>query len=441
MRALDSINTGQWSNIPPCIVQSINVLVEQSRIQGQQADLMRSQLSDLTIKVSAKNQKFESHLDEINQTLSNLKASTSNHWQELQHSLLTSQDSVDRLKGHAQNNYDELKSRLTHIVSTNKKQVKQNDKKLEAMSKQIAENIQVSTEKAKVELEENIKEFVNKYVVFAGGIEEVVENIKNKQTLFDDKIKVLDEKLGVQMSLLIMNENSLNGLREMSSKLVFRNQKHKTTLKNLSNKVENLVNQSDSENSTPRSAPSPTIHINPIRDRIDKLEKAFGAYEIESKLAQEKLYYNNFQENKKLEDSLKDWTRSEVCEKINSFLGESKKKLDWIPNGSESMKGMSVTEARIFLIESRIRQEEKSRILDIQKLEDEIKFFKRPRSEPGHKKSKTACTPVDDKVVNFQKVKVVHKRPSSSLGYREGGALGKAGLREKFRIKVNELFL
>lgn len=441
MKALDSINTGQWSNIPPCIVQSINILVEQSRIQGQQVDLMRSQLSDLTIKVSAKNQKFESHLDEQNATLSNLKNSSSNHWKELEHSLLVAQDSIERQKSHAQNNYNELKSRLTHVVSENKKQVKQYDKKLESMSNQIAENIQVSTEKAKIDLEENLKEFVNKYVVFAGGIEEVVGNIKDKQVAFDEKIRVLDERLGVQMSLLIMNENSLKGLREISSKLAFRNQKHKTSIKDLSYKVENLVNQSDSEPSTPRSAPSPTIHINPIRDRVDKLEKAFEAFEMDSKLAQEKIYYQNFQDIKKLEGSLKEWTRSEVSEKIESYLGEAKKKLDWIPNGCESMKGMSVTEARIFLIESRIRQEENSRILDIQKLEDEIKLMKRPRGEPGHKKSKTACTPVEDKSVNFQKVKVVNKRPSSSLGYREGGALGKAGLREKFRIKVNDLFL
>jgi archaellum component FlaC len=245
-----------------------------------------------------------------------------------------------------------------------------------------------------------------------------------------------------QAVCLELNEKTMKSANDILSKLVFRNQKNKTSIKDLSRKVDDFVNRPPSPISSCKSEPSfHSDELNSLNEKIEKVSKRIETVEAEFNKSLQDLDFLTQKAMKKIENGLKIWTKEEIAKDIDFYMGDAKKKLEWIPNGSESMKGMTVTEARIFLLESRIRQEENSRILSIQNLEQEIKSWNRPRSVGLHKKSKTSCTPVEEKIMSFQKVKVVSKRPSSSLGYREINAPINTGLREKFRIKVNDLTL
>ena len=106
------------------------------------------------------------------------------------------------------------------------------------------------------------------------------------------------------------------------------------------------------------------------------------------------------------------------------------------------MKEMSITEARLFLLESRIREEEKARIIFDQKLENGLAEIKKCNLEKSHHRAtRSNLTQIDDKPAKFEKekgIKIIKRRPNSSLGYREHGLTVKCGLRDKFSIKLPE---
>ena len=442
MKALDSITTGQWSNIPPCIVQSINILVEQLKNQGLQSESLKSQVLDLSVKFSAKTSKIESSFEEFQGNYQANKVSTNEKIKDLDQAIKFNSEGIDKVTRNLGSSFNELKARINHLVSENKKSAKETEKRSEMMNEQVLETIQARTEKSKIELEESLKDFINKYVIFARDIEEILGKTKDKQEEFQSKLESIYEKIHFQSVVLELNEKTMKSANETLSRLVFRNQKNKTSIRDLSRKVEDIVNRPQSPLSSNRSEPCPQIsEFHPWTERIEKLDHKLEKTENDLKNSIESLNLMLHHLIRSAETDIKLWAKEQITKDLIEYMGDAKKKLDWIPNGSESIKGMSVSEARIFILEARIRQEENMRITCIQNLENEIKAFQRPRSVSSHKKSKSSYTPVEDRVVNFHKVKVVSKRPSSSLGYRDFKNLGITGLRDKFKIKVNDLIL
>ena len=76
MQNLELITTGQWSNIPVCVVQAINILVELLRTNTNQIDSIKTSLTDLSLKFSVKTGRYDSSIEELNNSFKSLNGRT-----------------------------------------------------------------------------------------------------------------------------------------------------------------------------------------------------------------------------------------------------------------------------------------------------------------------------------------------------------------------------
>lgn len=438
MQALESITTGQWSNIPPCIVQSINVLVEQAKGQHSQIEQLKSQFTELSLKFSVKSARQEATLEDLNTAFKGLNANTYKDSIDFKNSNTELKEYTDNKLRIVNEILHEAKNRITVMNTDFRKETREFNNKIEKakneMNNVYSENLQLS----KKIIEDSIEKVSNKFAVFSLETNKNMEERFEKIVEVEGKVGNLDEKLEKFELEAKASQISSAKTSEEVAKLQKKYKQQEIVIENISKAFEEFSQPVSNGSETPiiDRSPRQSIFINPYTEKISQIESKIEEIANLHKISAKDLAFQSNNNLLKLQSEIQSWTKQEIENHIEEQIFPMKKKLDWIPKDGEKMRNMSVTEARLFLLESRIREEEKARIIFDQKLENDLAGVKKVNSDNGKiKLNRTYLTPADETKKKLEKIKKSRqKRPNSSAAYRETAFLN-GGLREKFMIR------
>lgn len=440
-----------WANIPHCVTQAINTLLDKINANTNEIEELKGSIADLTIKFQVKTSRLDttiqdhtyqitSNFPQINEDISNLKSKT-----DLVVSLLES-----KLRPITEN-IQELKSKVSVNSGEIKRESRESQNKLEKLKTDLKSNFEAAIEKV-----------YDRIVSNDSTVQKKLQSISYQQSSdFSSTSKNIES---IQESLQKMNLQSSqqNDLIQFNSEKL---QTLKSSIKSLKSTINELQEDSEKFRSLidslmqPPSSPSP-VHtesiekpekierrktstrtdtvINPIFTRMQSIEESIQEVQESFKNSLEIFSNNHQQDLSRAQSCIETWTRDLLQTSLSSHIQQLKEKLEWLPDSSSSIKGMPVTEARLFLLESRLRSEENQRIVNDKMIIDLLAENKsktpskglgmrRASLSPGHCKNLTVS--IEKNRINSSK-----RRPSSSYQQRDVSSSDK--LRERLLVKV-----
>ena len=432
MQNLELITTGQWSNIPVCVVQAINILVELLRTNTNQIDSIKTSLTDLSLKFSVKTGRYDSSIEELNNSFKSLNGRTFKEAKEFNDKQVELKELIESKHKANNDRINEGNNKISGLNSEFRKETRENYNKLEKLKNEVEKMIFENNEVFANMIEKNFKDIRNNIHELTQGIYTVIDENKGKILDFSKSIENLEEKIQSQSILTAKNSKDHENLQNTVKRLKEKYKHHKFSLKGLYMRLDSFTKPLESGSSSPNSgkSPSDSIYINPLIEKLSKLEQKIEDSENKSKKLIEEACHLQTQKIISIKENIEKWTKQEILFSIEKSLVGIKKKIEWLPDDMEKTKGMSITEARIFLLESRIREEENARIISDQKIENSLSRIANNGTKV--KNIRKNLTPTENKIVKIEKSNTIKReRPNSSFGFRETG-LNKSGLRDRF---------
>lgn len=378
---LKSINTSQWTNIPHPLVQAINILcksaiAQSSILSGIQKDTWCSEITETITKHLDSSQKIQESKTS-NQISSNFTQFQDKLTSELSVFKKSIRDAFDQMTQELYNNksqvagyYKSFKSEvvsLRDIVLSTKESIK-----TELASKYIKpeqESIRLDLE----ELKKGILSVEKEAKLLALGLDRLIQSTNSRFDTHKDEIKQNERELATinkrfnyivenTTETLKQNFESYSNCIEESMKSLKESQKEFSD--NFGRQREEMINVLEK-----RRHEMIMIHEN-TKETYDKLTKDQQTlFERCDFLERDsKFQLENFKiELKGVLLSGYEETKEKVMNVYKDELKFIKSKLEWMPQTNKQIGDMSPIEARLFILESRLRREENSRI--VQKME------------------------------------------------------------------------
>ena len=450
MKSLETINTGIWSNIPVCIIQDVNSLIEYSKGQQIEIENLQNSVTDLTIKFGVKTSRYDAVIQDLSNT-----TKLFNTWatSEIVDIKTKTEDLISNTEKKMKNlieNNTELKTKYTTFYGEFRKEVREFNNKLEKLKGETNEIIYDNFENTKRMIERNDTATQRKILMVCAD----VEDSNKKQS---ENLKIINEKILNAMNiiqnhkdLIDKNEENLQVIKEdIINKCNEKIDNQKLEILNVSKKLDSFILPAPAEISSSESAiiheedEVPVLCVNPFNEKFIKIEETLASLEISNKTSLQILENKLQKDMINIKNNAQIYTNEIVETKINENFLKLKNKLEWLPEKSDSLKGMSVTEARLFILESRIRGEEKARIISDQKIKSDILEIKDTSSVKNSILLKrSSLSPAETKVIglDFSKARgrKIKTRPSSS--YHRSDSTNKAKNLEMISIKIQEPF-
>jgi uncharacterized protein YoxC len=434
--------TSGWTNIPQCITQAINILLEKITSNSTEIEDLKESLTDLTIKFQVKTSRMDTSIQEHTSTLKSSLPQISDDINTLKaktDSIIISTDSklhpiTEKIK--------ELKSKTSTISSDLKRETREILNKLEKLKTDVKSESEESFERVFDRIVSAESNLLKKFQTLSYQQSSDFEEMSKKFESVQEKLKIVNFQFSQQ------NENFCF-LNE-------RIEKFEEGMKMIKEQMEDIEKDHDSTKAVIESLIQPppppqsferkkTVNktetvVNPIFSRIKEVED--NLEELQAKWQdllsdQVKLSKNELNETR---NQMEAWTLESIHKAIASHTLQLKEKLEWLPDSSSSLKGMPITEARLFLLESRLRSEEKQRILNDKLVLDLLtevktktqKNFDQRRASLSPSQAKNSTASIDRKPL----ISTVpnKRRPSSSYQQRDVSSQDK--LRERLLVKV-----
>lgn len=465
MKTSDSISTSTWSNIPVCIIQAINLLVENSSKNTSDIEELKSSLSDLIIKFQVKTTRIDSTVQELTASFKTFQSSASKDIQDLQRkteeNFLNSEKKIKLLN----EVINEVKNKQGSFYGEFRKEVRDLNNKIE---------------KFKTDIDELLEDQIDR---LRRNIEGVESNSKRKFNNLQEELQItIDDLIQKQKrieGMQTINKISLDNHEELINshtgkfhEIIAQGNDHNKkidaayeSIASMSNVIEALSNpvivttsdhdhdhdhdhnnydHPDSELKSPQKNKgrekrgSEINFISPLIVKIQELDEKIDEIETSSKISLQTIENNQKSGLASTKRNIEAWVNNQISYQINENFSKLRTKLEWLPDKGEDMKGMNVTEARLFMIESRIRGEEKARIISDQKLQTDLATLKVVSSiKTQHRRASLSPHDIKFNTLDAERRmrKHIRARPSSGNPYREI-MLSQDRQKEKIVIKV-----
>lgn len=443
---IDKINTSTWSNIPSCLVKAINILSEQAKNSQKELEILKSSSLDSTSTFTAKIARHESSLQEITTSftsfstwtaseLSSLKAKTEENNVNSEKKYKISSESLNEVKGKYTNFYTEFRKEIRDLVNKFEAQKKitenalydnfENSKTIcQVNGNSLMKKIQISSD----EFEKKVNEKLEVVKSLEGVCQEIkgvsighekglVGNIENFKCL---SLEITEIKRKVQENQKLVAEamKRIDGLSLSPIPLEV---------------IETSPNSPDLLE-PPRQE---SLIFSPIFEKISVLEVSLKNLDSHYSNELKTIERSHQIDLISLKNTMENFSLNQISNTLNDKLAKISSKLEWLPDKFDDIKGMSVSEARIFILESRIRSEEKARILSNKKLMSELSEIKGFASTKSSNNKRLIFSPGETKIINIEFDSHRHKqaktRPSSSIYRRE--VLSEEKFQEKLYAK------
>lgn len=232
------------------------------------------------------------------------------------------------------------------------------DEKIQKLKK-IQENFGKNLEKFQEDSDFSIQEL-------SGRVDFLNKNFTEKMTLFS-------------FNLTEVGEKALKSVNEVKAGLGQLGQDFEVLKSSVPPALPDLISQVTAE--IPESPSLPTAETQKVRKPRKKKENPTGAKEEIQKI-KEDLIEKSQKNEEFLEKSIKNIS-TEVETTINSLrkemydsVFEIREKLHWLPVNVSQIKGMPPNEARVFILEARLRAEENARNEQINKVMNALDILK-----------------------------------------------------------------
>ena len=447
MESFDGIHTENWLNIPGCVSQAVNAIIEHLKVRDLEQAGIKAALNDLSGKFVEKTARDDASITEISSSLQSFSVWTASEIGVLK----TKQEASSQGYG------NKIRS-LTDIVQENNTKnsaLYGEFRKVTKETKEISSRLEVFKNKTEIDMQENIENIktlidscnnslTKKILTIATEFKEKTE--KNTGILEGVNEYVEENKKIVKIHQEQLKINHQHIERISRDCFNYKGELEKFDVKqlNLSNQVDSLIIATTIIPSV-QDTPSETnenkqeaIFFNPVIEKLSEIEENLHKLEANYKKAVKYLEDNHTQDLINFKQLIEHWTNDQIFNALNDKFSKISSKLEWLPDRSDDIKKMSATEARLFLIESRIRGEEKARIISDQKLRSDITEIKEVSTTKSLINKPIAFSPKETKVINieFNSNKLRRVRPNSSIYRREGNP--KDRLFEKFSLKAND---
>ena len=439
-----------WANIPHCVTQAINTLLDKINANSNEIEELKGSLADLTIKFQVKTSRLDttvqdhtyqitSNFPQINEDINNLKTKT-----DLVVSLLESK--IQPITETIQ----DLKSKVSVNSGDIKRESRESQNKLEKLKSDLKSNLEVAIDKVYDRIVSNDSALQKKLQTLSyqqstdfSSTSKIIESIQ-------ESLKKVNLQDSQQNDLIQFNLEKIQNLKSSIKSL-------KSTINDLQEDSEKFRSLIESLTQPPPSSPSP-VHsesieksdkierkktrtdtvINPIFSRMQSIEESIHEAQESFQNSLEVLSNTHQQDLSKVRSLIETWTRDLVQSSLTSHVQQLKEKLEWLPDSSSSIKGMQVTEARLFLLESRLRSEENQRIMNDKMILDLLAEPKSKTPSKGLGMRRASLSPGHCKnlTVSIEKTRInsIKRRPSSSYQQRDVSSSEK--LRERLLVKV-----
>jgi DNA repair exonuclease SbcCD ATPase subunit len=438
MENFEKINTNSWSNIPTCVVQAINVLIETTKSHQTALDDTKSSLMDLGLKFSSKTNRYDSSIQDLSSLFKNFSAWATTQIAETKElAELASKNTEKKIKT-LNELCSDLKNKYSSFYGEFRRENKEFINKFERLKSDteslLTENSESNEKNAEYNLTKATAKFQKLFEDAQAGNKankEEIDKISNEVQSHKHKIALVEDLIEETNAKILKLRNSIDKNFE-------KLEKNKKKVNSLHKKLELISNPDVNAPKTPDSQNSPEkVFINPFSERLNQIEETIEEIKQTHALSVKNIESNQSLDRLNLKSSIEKWTTTEIHKTIGDHFEKLKNKLEWLPDSSADIKSMSVTEARLFILESRIRQEEKARITSDQKLENVLRGSKILESAKNNSKKRIKFSPKNSKLIKSEfdkhKAQMLRTRPSSSSNYRDNF---KEKIRDKFNITI-----
>lgn len=432
-----------WSNIPHCITKAINTILEKQNSNCSEIDDLKNSLSDLIIKFQVKTSRLDSTLQELSLSFKSSLPALTEEINILKVKTDTIISNFDSKLKPVNETLNDLKLKVGSISSDLKKEGREFANKLEKLRYDqnclLEENIDRVVDK----VHSNDVNVQKKMQSIGYRIDNDFESLTKSLEIVRNDIAVNGVKIIEQAELINIQFNTCRGLGEKVQSVMDSLKGIEKEQEDTGVMLQSLIRPTPTANTVEKKKTVPKdMIINPIFERIGEVEEKLE--ENVNSLKDLISLYEQQQINtiKSTKNSIENWTVDQINSIVNNQFLKLKEKLEWLPDSSYSLKNMGITEARLFLIESRIRSEEKQRILNDQQILELLSSHKlktEPKVFESHRRGSLSPRPNKNSFLNLDKKTSSTQngkkyRPSSSYQYRDAGSQDK--LKDRLLIKV-----
>ena len=219
MQSLDNIITSQWSNIPGCVVQSINILVELSRIQHTQLDSLKTQLVDLSLKYSVKSGRSDIMIEELTNSFKLFNSATFKDIKDFKESNTELKTYVDSKFKIFNDNLNELKSRFTVLNTDFRKENREFTNKIEKIKNDASQIYVENVQKSQRMIEESLEVTNERFKGLIFDINKSISESQDKYRIVESKVEAISNHLDNQILMIKSSSNPDDKLKNI--KLLF----------------------------------------------------------------------------------------------------------------------------------------------------------------------------------------------------------------------------
>ncbi|OMJ93022.1 hypothetical protein SteCoe_4103 [Stentor coeruleus] len=472
MKSLDTISTSTWSNIPVCIIQAINLLVEKSSKNTSEIDELKSSLSDLIIKFQVKTTRIDSTVQELTASFKTFQSSASKDIQELQRKTEENASNSEKKLKLLNEVVNEVKSKQGSFYGEFRKEVRDLNNKIEKFKTEIEEFLEDQIDRIHRNIEGVESNSTRKFNNLHDELQKTIDELVKRQKKLEDLQSINKISLANHEELINSHTGKLHELinqgNDHSKKIDAANE----SIASMSNVIEALSNpvivtisdhdhdhdtdhhehhENNEHNEHHNSELKPTQKnkgrerraseinfISPLIAKIQELDEKIDEIEASNKISLRNLENTQKSDLNSTKRNIETWVNNQISYQINENFSKIKTKLEWLPDKGEDMKAMNVTEARLFMIESRIRGEEKARIISDQKLQTDLVTLKEVSSiKTQHRRASLSPHDIKFNTLDAERRmrKHIRARPSSGNPYREI-MISQDRQKEKVAIKV-----
>lgn len=435
MKGLDAICTNTWSNIPTCIVHAVNLLVEKTAKNTSDIEDIKTSLSDLLIKFQVKTTRIDSTLQEQSGSSKSFQSRINKELEDLYRKTEENIFTSEKKLKHMNELINELRNKESSHYGEFRKEIRDLNTKVEKYQSYTDELIDNHIDRIHKHTEDILYDENKKFTFLCSELKSDLENCEKDIKKLENQSFEYESYISKHETLVNNHTEELNKILDQVDDYNKRIESANESIITLSNVIEVLskpVSGREIDTSTlPRQRKTSEANfISPLLAKIQELDEKIEEFEYSYKGTLKVIEHNLKMDLDSSKKVIEIWVNNQISSHIDDNFSKIKSKLEWLPEKSDGMKGMNVTEARLFMIESRIRAEEKARILTDQKLQSDIVALKEISNRVNNVKitrqdylRETSCTPLE-MTYNTMEVKKKHRklmkaRPSSSHQYRE----------------------
>ena len=190
LHSLENINTSQWSNIPSCIIQSINILAEGSRTHHLQLENLKNQLTDLSLKFSVKTGRYDVMIEELNHSFKSMNSDLFKDIQNLKENNKETKDYIDMKLKPFNDSVNDIKGRVAILNTEYRRETREFSNKIEIIKNEANGIYVMNMEKSNKKVDENLNKINKEFYDFSLEMVHLFDESKEK---IKDLTKIIEE--------------------------------------------------------------------------------------------------------------------------------------------------------------------------------------------------------------------------------------------------------